>query len=191
MELKRKIRIMEEKFLKPSLEFVEQVFSEWRDAEEGKIVRELVEEIRRKKYYLPELELLMVDEKEEIIGYVMFSRFFLRKGMQQCYEEELLMLTPAAVKTSLQRQHISKELIEYGFQKARKMGYKAVLVEGNPRNYNSRGFETAAKYNILPGERVHLPNIDCLMVKELVPGSLEHIQGIVEYDFYDCLIEGE
>lgn len=34
------------------------------------------------------------------------------------YEDELLLLTPVAVKTELQRQHISKELIEYGFAEA-------------------------------------------------------------------------
>ncbi len=184
------IRMMEEKFLKESLDFVERVFTEYQDETEGRMVRALVEEIRSKKYYLPELELLMVDEWEEIIGYVMFSDFYLLNGMQKCYEKELLLLTPTAVKTSLQRQHISKELIEYGFEKARAMGYKAVLVEGNPRNYNSRGFETSAKHNIHPGKSVHLPYIDCLMIKELVPGALGHMQGMVEYDFYDSLVEG-
>lgn len=35
----------------------------------------LGKEIRNKKYYLPELELVMVDENNEIIGYCMFYRF--------------------------------------------------------------------------------------------------------------------
>lgn len=92
-----------------------------------------------------------------------------------------------AVETTLQRQHISKELIEYGFQKAVEMGFEAVLVEGNPKNYHARGFRTATDYGILPGKTVHLPHIDCLMVKELKQGALKQIKGILEYDFYRAL----
>ena len=180
----RQIKCMEDKYLLPSLELVERVFTAHENEQEGKLVRSLVEEIRAKRYYLPELELLMVDaDTDEVIGYVMFSRFHL----QGKYENELLILTPAAVKTALQRQHISKELIEYGFEKARQMGFKAVSVEGNPRNYHARGFVTAADHGILPGKTVHVPHIDCLMVKALVPGALEEIRGIVEYTDYQTL----
>lgn len=51
-------------------------------------------------------------------------------GGEDSYEKELLLLSPVAVKTKFQRQHISKELIESGFKKAVGMGYKAVLVDG-------------------------------------------------------------
>lgn len=184
--MERIIKSMEDKYLDKSLDLVEAVFTDHENAEEAKIVRSLVEEIRSKRFYLPELELVMVDETDEVIGYVMFSRFHLGGK----YQQELLMLTPAAVKTSLQRQHISKELIEYGFQRAVELGYKAVIVEGNPRNYRARGFVTAADHGILPGKTVHLPAIECLMVKELVPGTLQQIHGSVEYDDYKVLCPG-
>lgn len=115
---------------------------DYKNIEEGKLVRQLVEEIRAKKYYIPELELIMVDENDQIIGYAMFSRFHIEGR----YENELLILTPVAVKTELQRQHISKDLLEYGFEIAKSMGFKAILVEGNPHNYNSRGFQSSYKY---------------------------------------------
>ena len=38
------------------------------------------------------------------------------------------------------KEAFSKELLEFGLNKARELGYQAVLVEGNPRNYRSRGF---------------------------------------------------
>ena len=153
------------------------------DEEEGALVRRLVEEIRSKKYYLPELELLMVNEEDEVIGYVMFSRFHIEGK----YEDELLILTPAAVKTELQRQHISKELIEYGFLKAKELGYKAVIVEGNPQNYRNRGFDSSYKYGVEAAPSVGLPHPDCLMIKELEDGALEHISGLLDYSFYECL----
>ncbi len=178
----RTIQSMEEKYLLPSLELVEAVFTDHESIEEGKLVRSLVEEIRSKKYYLPELELIMVEDGE-VIGYVMFSRFHLEGR----YEDELLILTPAAVKTSCQRQHISKALIEYGFERAAALGYRAVIVEGNPMNYRSRGFVTSADYGITAHASVGLPAPECLMVKELVPGALEHIRGIVRYSMYEAL----
>ena len=179
----RIIKAMEEKYLLPSLELVEAVFTAHADAEEGKLVRSLVEEIRSKRFYLPELELVMVDENDEVIGYVNFSRFHLDGK----YEDRLLLLSPVAVKTALQRQHISKALIEYGFEKSKAMGYQAVIVEGNPRNYHSRGFVTSADYGITAHESVNLPAPECLMVKELVPGGLNGIHGQVCYADYECL----
>ena len=46
----RIIKTMEEKYLVPALELVETVFTNHSDAEEGKLVRALVEEIRSKRW---------------------------------------------------------------------------------------------------------------------------------------------
>lgn len=179
----RIIKTVTDEYKQKALDLVEAVFAEEYNKAEGIAVRGLAEEIRSKKYYIPELELIMVDENDDVIGYSMFSGFHIEGN----YENELLLLTPVAVKTKLQRQHISKEIIEYGLQKAKTMGYAAVLVEGNPANYNARGFRTAADYGIVAGDTVHLPRIECLMVCELVAGALNRIHGTVEYDFYSSL----
>ena len=184
--MERIIKSMEEKYLLPSLKLVEAVFTAHDSPQEGKTVRGLVEEIRAKKYDIPELELIMVDQDDDVIGYAMFSRFHIEGK----YENELLILTPVAVKTELQRQHISKELIEYGFIKARELGYKAVLVEGDPKNYNPRGFQPSYKFGIEAGPNIKLPHPDCLMVKELEDGALDKMSGLVDYSFYTSLHEG-
>lgn len=183
--MERKIKSMEPAYLLPSLDLVEDVFAKWRDPKEGAVVRSLVEEIRKKKYYIPELELVMVEESDVVIGYAMFSRFHIEGN----FEDKLLLLTPVAVKTELQRTHISKELLEYGFGKAKEMGFQAILVEGNPRNYTPRGFQPSYQYGIIAGPNIHLPHRDCLMVKELTPGALEYIKGVVDYSFYESLCE--
>ena len=113
----------------------------------------------------------------------MFSRFHIEGK----FENELLMLTPVAVKTRLQRQHISKDILEYGFEVAKKLGFKAILVEGNPRNYSSRGFQSSYKFGIEAGPNINLPHPDCLMIKELEAGALDRISGLVEYSFYEAL----
>ena len=179
----RIIKSMEEKYLTQATEFVGRVFTESEDAESGDLVRRLVEEIRSKRFYLPELDLVMVDAADRVIGLVIFARFHLDGK----YENQLLLLSPVAVKTQLQRQHISKQLIEYGFEKAKAMGYKAVIVEGNPMNYRNRGFVTSADFGITAHESVGLPAPECLMVKALVPGGLDGIHGQVCYSDYQCL----
>ena len=186
IELKRIIKSMGDKYLNPSLDMVRRIFTDSENAEEADVVVRLIKEIRSMSTYVPEMELIMVNDEDEVIGYAMFSSFHLGGK----YQDELLILSPVAVKTELQRQHISKELIEYGFEKAAELGYKAVLVEGNPKNYNPRGFVTSADYGIIAGPNIRLPHVSCLMVRELVDGALDHISGEVDYSFYNTLREG-
>jgi predicted N-acetyltransferase YhbS len=174
---------MEDRYLASSLDLIEAVFTDHENAQEAKVTRSLAEEIRSKRFYVPELELVMVDETDRPVGYCMFSQFHLEGR----YEGELLLLTPVAVKTELQRQHISRDLIEFGLEKAKSLGYKAVIVEGNPMNYRSRGFVTSEPFGITAHESVGLPAPECLMVKELIPGGLEGIHGQVRYSDYQSL----
>ena len=182
-ELNRIIKSMEDKYLNLSLDMVRRTFTDSENAEEADLVVRLIQEIRSMDTYIPELEIIMVTVEDEVIGYAMFSGFHLGGK----YQDELLLLSPVAVKTELQRQHISKELIEYGFEKAREMGFTAVIVEGNPQNYRNRGFQTSADYGIVAAESVGLPAPECLMVKELVSGALDHISGVVAYSDYQAL----
>ena len=181
--MNRIIKCATPQYLNESLDLVERVFTDSEGEESGKIVRSLVEEIRSKKFYVPELELVMVDENDCVIGYAMFSSFHLEGK----YENQLLLLSPVAVETKLQRQHISKELIEEGFLRATEMGYEVVIVEGNPQNYNARGFKTSCNYGIVASSQIGIPSVDCLMVKELVNGSLKNFKGVVDYSDYQYL----
>lgn len=181
--MERIIKTVTANEMEKTLDFVQKVFTDSECAENGRLVRNLLAEIRSKKYYIPELDLIMVNENDEVIGHVCFSRFHIEGR----YEDELLLLSPVSVKTELQRRHISKELIEYGLKKAKDLGYKICMVEGNPMNYRSRGFVTSANYGIFADESVGLPHPDCLMVQELVPGALEGVHGYLNYKFYENL----
>ena len=113
------------------------------------------------------------------------------KSMENKYLlPSLELVEDVAVKTKLQRQHISKDILEYGFDIAKKLGFKAILVEGNPRNYNSRGFQPSYKFGIEAGPNIKLPHPDCLMIKELEKDALDNISGLVDYSFYETLHEG-
>ena len=94
--------------------------------------------------------------------------------------------TPEEISQSGKRLRTVDEWLSIAKQ-AKEMGFTAVLVEGNPANYNSRGFVTSSDYGIVPGKDMHLPKVECLMVKELVPGALEKIHGVVDYSMYKTL----
>lgn len=178
------VKPVTEEYRDKALDLVEKVFYDFHSPQEGKAVRGVVKEIRANKYYIPELELMAVDETGDIVGYAMFSRFHI----EDRYDDELLLLTPVAVRTDLQRRHISREIIEYGKQKAKEMGYKVILLEGNPDNYHARGFVTSADYDIVAGDTMQLPMVECLMVCELVPGALKKMHGAVDFSFYRSLM---
>lgn len=55
------IKSAENSYLEESLDMVECVFTESEGAESGKLVRTLVEEIRSKRFYLPELDMVNVN----------------------------------------------------------------------------------------------------------------------------------
>jgi hypothetical protein len=52
----RTIKCVDEKHKAEALDLVQQVFTDHENETEGKMVRSLVEEIRSKKYYVPELD---------------------------------------------------------------------------------------------------------------------------------------
>ena len=60
--MERNIRKVNEKDLDRTLLFVQKVFTDSEGEDSGNLVRSLVSEIRSKKYYEPELDLVMVNE---------------------------------------------------------------------------------------------------------------------------------
>ncbi len=83
---------------------------------------------------------------------------------------------------------VEEGFVEYKDSKEGKMVRK--LVEGNPRNYSSRGFLPSYQFGIEAGPAIKLPHPDCQMVKELKKGSLNRMKGLVDYSFYETLSEG-
>ena len=70
--MNRIIKSMEDKYVKPSLDMVRRTFTDSENAEEADLVVRLIEEIRSMDTYIPELELVMVNDEDEVIGYAMF-----------------------------------------------------------------------------------------------------------------------
>ena len=76
---------------------MEALVTVYANAEEADLVVNLIKEIRSMNTYIPELELIMLNDEDEVIGYAMFSRFHLGGK----HMDELLLLTPVAVKIEM------------------------------------------------------------------------------------------
>ncbi len=139
----------------------------WNLYREGCDEHYFVHIVRSHEDFIPELAFVL-EKDGQIIGNVMYtkSRLIDEKGE----EKEIVSFGPVCVHPDYQRQGLSRALLEHSFEKAKEMGYDAVVIFGNPANYVGRGFKSCRKYNVcLDGDYFPTP----LLVKELKEGTLD------------------
>ncbi len=117
--------------------------------------------LRDKRDFIPELDLLLeLDGK--IIANVMYTKSTLTD--ESGTEKTVLTSGPFSVHPEYQRRGYGKQLLEYSFNVAVKLGFEAIVIFGNPENYISRGFKSCKKFNVALARGVYpVP----LLVKEL------------------------
>lgn len=126
----------------------------------------LVHVIRSHADFVPELDFILeIDGR--IAANIMYTRAKLIDEKEK--EKEILTFGPLSVLPEFQREGYGKMLLEHSFQKARELGYDAIVIFGNPENYISRGFKNCKKYHVSVGEGV-FPT--AMLVKELQAGVL-------------------
>jgi predicted N-acetyltransferase YhbS len=137
--------------------------------------------LRQAESFIKDLDYVMV-ENNQIIGNIVYSKMF--RGQERQMSSEVIAFGPISVHPDYQKQGIGKKMIHYSMQKAKELGYKAVMITGNNNYYNRLGFASASKYHIfLPGMSEKEEAV-FFMVKELEEGYLVKNQGI--YDFDRC-----
>jgi len=81
---------------------------------------------------------------------------------------------PSTVLPSYQKQGIGALLMKYSIEKANNLGYKGIIIFGNPDYYHLFGFVSAKDYNI---QTSWGDDLDEFMALELYHGSLRDISG--------------
>lgn len=169
-------------------ELVRRAFAEHTPYSDGSGEVALIEEIRSKPFYRPELSFVaLLDGK--IVGHFMFSDFPLSPTPQGGYDPtaktDLLMLAPVAVHAGYYHQGIGETMLRKGLEMAKTLDYKGISVEGDPNFYNRFGFVTSTVYHIHATGGFPLENPACMMVQESRPGSLSGVSGYIVYDMYE------
>lgn len=123
--------------------------------------------IRGHKDFVAELD-YVCELDGQVVGNIMYTKS--RLVDEQRNTVETLTFGPVGVIPALQRQGIGKLLLEKSLHEAVKMGYKAVVIFGNPGNYVARGFRSSKRYHVcLEGDV--FPT--ALLVKELEQGFFD------------------
>ena len=124
--------------------------------------------LRDHEDFIPELDLVAETEDGKIVGNVMYTKAKLVE--ESGTELSILTFGPISVHPDYQRRGISRKLLEFSFDRTIEMGYKVIVIFGNPDNYVSRGFKSCKKYNICTADGSYPA---AMLVKELVPGTLD------------------
>ena len=131
----------------------------------------VLHKIRKVSAFVKELDLIACDN-DVIVGNIIYSRAKVVNDENK--EFEVLCMGPIAVLPSYQNQGIGSLLMEHSIEKARQLGYKGVVIFGNPDYYHRFGFVDAKEYNI---QTSWGDNLDAFMVLELYEDSLQGISG--------------
>lgn len=138
----------------------------------------LLHKIRKADCFIPELN-FVAEHEGKIVGHVVCTRAKVVDKEEK--EHTILYLGPICAAPEVQKQGIGTRLIGHTKNVAGQMGYKAIVLWGNPAYYYRFGFVNAAQFNITTHEG---KNFEPFMVYELAKGSLCEISG----KFYEDVV---
>jgi len=131
----------------------------------------IVHKIRDVPAFIRELSLVACDG-DTVVGNIMYSRAKVVNAQNQ--EFEVLCMGPIGVLPACQKKGIGSQLMNASIQKAKALGFRAVIIFGNPTYYHRFGFVNAQQYGITTPTG---DNFDAFMALELYDGALQGIAG--------------
>jgi len=169
--MKIEIRLEEEK----DHEIVENLTREafWNEHVPGCDEHLLIHNLRNTKEFIKELDFVAI-YNDETIGNIVYVK---TKVKNHDKEHSVLTFGPLSVLPKYQNKGIGGKLIKHTIKLAKEMGYKAIIIYGDPEYYKRFGFKPSKEYKITNEEKKYPA---ALLVLELYPHSLEGIEGIFD-----------
>ena len=130
--------------------------------------------LRNDPDFVKELDFVLTKDNK-IIGQVIFvkSHIYLDDGQVK----DILTMGPICIDKSYQKKGYGKYLLGYSIDVATKLGYKAILIEGDINFYKHSGFEYAKNYHIKYNDFDEKEDTSFFLCKILKPGYLDNIKG--------------
>jgi predicted N-acetyltransferase YhbS len=131
----------------------------------------IVHKIRKVPAFVKELCFVAYDN-DKIVGNIIYSKAKVINGKNK--EFEILCMGPIGVLPTYQGQGVGSLLMNCSIEKAKQLGYKAIIIFGNQNYYHRFGFKNAKKYGIQTSSG---ENFEEFMALELYDGALDGISG--------------
>ncbi len=148
----------------------------WNQYSPGCSEHYLLHVMRNHPNFVHELDIVaIVDGK--IVGNVVYLKSVIKADDGMTHE--VLTLGPIAVHPDYQRRGVGKTLIEHSREIARQMGFKAILLCGDPDYYTRQGFVPAATLGIRTADNKYFA---ALHVCELYENALTAAHGVYYED---------
>ncbi len=127
--------------------------------------------------FVKELDYVM-EQGGRLIGQNMFMRTVIEADSGETVP--VLTMGPICITPELKRRGYGKMLLDFCLEKAREMGFGAVLFEGNIRFYGNSGFDYAEKFGIRYHDLPEGADASFFLCRELIPGYLDGVTGVYQ-----------
>lgn len=127
--------------------------------------------LRKSADFIPELD-FVAETQGQIVGQIAYSRAVI--AGETGARHGVVCFGPVSILPELQKQGIGRALSVHSIDAARKMGYPAILIYGDPRYYSRFGFRCGEKYDIRTADGKFAVALQAL---ELKPGALNKMPG--------------
>jgi len=146
----------------------------WNVYRPGCLEHYVIHVLRDDPAFVKELDFVM-EQNGRLIGQNMFMRTYIQSDDGR--RIDVLTMGPIGIAPAYKRQGYGKLLLDCSLEKAKALGFSAVLFEGNIGFYGHSGFDYARKFGI----RYHDLDADeddsFFLCKELIPGYLSGVTG--------------
>lgn len=130
----------------------------------------VLHKMRKVPAFVNELDFVALTD-EKVIGNIVYT---IAKVVNDKEEFTVLCMGPLAVLPEYQNKGVGKMLLKHSIEKAKEMGFKAVIIYGNPDYYHRFGFVDSKEFNIQTSTG---DNFDAFMTLELYNGALKGVYG--------------
>ena len=136
----------------------------------------ILHHFREDPAFIKELD-CVIEEENEIVAHIMYCHVQI-----QCDDGAVLpaiLFGPISVAPAHQGKGYGSALIRQTLEKAKDMGFGAVVITGNPAYYHRFGFDSSSKFGVYLQGVPRTEEAPFSMALELIPGYFEHAVGTI------------